>query len=33
MGGWGNTLIEAGEGGWNRRFLEGKQEKRITFEM
>ena len=33
MGGWRNTLIEAG-GGWDRVFLGGgKLEKRITFEM
>jgi hypothetical protein len=28
VGGWGNTLIEAGGGGWNRGFPKGK-----TFEM
>jgi hypothetical protein len=31
--GWGNTLIEAGGGGWDRGFLEGKPEKGIKFEM
>ena len=29
----GNTLIEAGRGGWDRWFLEGKLGKGITFEM
>jgi hypothetical protein len=29
----GSTLIEAGEGGWDREFVEGKLEKGITFEM
>jgi len=24
VGRWGSTLIEAGEGGWDRWFLEGK---------
>ena len=31
VGGWGSTLIEAGERGWG--FAEGKLEKGITFEM
>jgi hypothetical protein len=34
VGGWMNTLIEAGGGGWDRRFLgKGEIEKGITFEM
>jgi hypothetical protein len=28
-----STLIEAGEGGWDRRFPEGKPGKGVTFEM
>jgi hypothetical protein len=31
--GWGSTLIEQGEAGWDRGFLEGKPGKRMTFEM
>jgi hypothetical protein len=31
--GRGSTLIEAGEGGWDRRVPEGKTGKGITFEM
>jgi hypothetical protein len=30
---WGNILIEAGGGAGEWRFLEGKAEKRIAFEM
>jgi hypothetical protein len=33
VGGWRNTLIEAGGGGWARGFSEGKTGKGITFEM
>ena len=33
VGGWGNTLIEAGEEGWDRGFGEGILGKWITFEM
>jgi hypothetical protein len=33
VGRWGNSLIEAGKGAWDRRFPEGKPGKRITFEM
>jgi hypothetical protein len=33
VGGWGSTLIEAGRGGWDRGFPEGKLGKGITFEM
>jgi hypothetical protein len=33
VGGWRNTLIEAGEGGWDMGFLEGKPGKGIAFEM
>jgi hypothetical protein len=33
VGGWGSTLIEAGEGGWATGFPEGKPGKGITFEM
>jgi hypothetical protein len=33
VGGWESTLIKAGEGGWERRFLVGKQGKGITFKM
>jgi hypothetical protein len=28
-----SILIEAGEGGWDRRFLEGKPGEGMTFEM
>jgi len=31
--GWGKPLIEEGVGGWDRRFMYGKQGKGITFEM
>jgi hypothetical protein len=31
--GWRNTLIEAEGGGLDRKFLEGKPGKGITFEM
>jgi len=30
---WGNTLIEQGEEGWNRKLMDRKPEKEITFEM
>jgi hypothetical protein len=33
VGGWGNTLIEAGEGKGDRVFVEGKLGRGITFEM
>jgi hypothetical protein len=33
VGGWGHTLTEAGEGGWDRVFQGGESEKGITFEM
>jgi len=33
MSGWGSTLIEAGCGGWDRGFLEGKLGRGIVFEM
>jgi hypothetical protein len=33
VGRWESILIEAGGGGWNRGFLEGKPGKWITFEM
>jgi hypothetical protein len=33
VGGWGNTLLEAGGGGWDRAFLEGKPRKGTTFAM
>jgi hypothetical protein len=33
VGRWGSSLIEAGEGGEDRRFVEGKLGRRITFEM
>jgi len=33
MGGSGSTLIEAGQGGWDRGFLEGKPGRGITFEI
>jgi hypothetical protein len=33
VGGWGNILIKAGGGGWNRGLAEGKPGKRITFEV
>jgi hypothetical protein len=29
----GNTLIEAGRGGWDRGLQRGNQERGITFEM
>jgi hypothetical protein len=29
----GSTLIEAGDGGWDRGFVEGKLGKEITFGM
>jgi len=31
--GWENTLIEEGEGQGDRRFMDGKLGKGITFEM
>jgi hypothetical protein len=31
--GWGSTLIESGEGGWQKGFLGGAPGKGITFEM
>jgi hypothetical protein len=33
VGRWVSTLIEAGGGGWDRGFSEGKLGKGITFEM
>jgi hypothetical protein len=33
VGGWGNNLIEAGGGGWDRGLAEGKLGKGIMFEM
>jgi hypothetical protein len=30
---WRSTLIETGGGEWDRRFLEGRPEKGIRFEM
>jgi hypothetical protein len=33
VGGWGTTLIEAGGGGVDREFVEGKLGRGITFEM
>jgi hypothetical protein len=33
MGGLGSTLIEAGREEWNRKFVERKLRKGITFEM
>jgi hypothetical protein len=33
MGGWWNTLIEAGAGGVDRGFIEGKLGREITFGM
>jgi hypothetical protein len=33
MGGWGSTLIEAGEGEWDMRFLKGRPGKGKIFEM
>jgi hypothetical protein len=33
VGEWGSNLIEAVEGGWDRRFPEGKPGKGIAFEM
>jgi hypothetical protein len=38
LGQWGgiggvNTLIEAGEGGWDRSFADGKPGKAKTFEI
>jgi hypothetical protein len=33
VGGWGSTLIEAGEGGCDRKIPEGKPGKGIMFEM
>jgi hypothetical protein len=30
---WGSTLIEAGEGGWDKGFHEERPGKGITFEM
>jgi hypothetical protein len=33
VSGWGNTLIEAGMGGYDRGLLEGKLGKGIAFEM
>jgi hypothetical protein len=33
VGGWGSTLIEGGEGGWDRRVPEGRSGKEIMFEM
>jgi hypothetical protein len=32
VGGWGSTLIEAGERVWGKGFLEGRPGKGITFE-
>jgi hypothetical protein len=36
-GGWGSTLLEAGEGkgkgGWNKGILEGRPGEGITFEL
>jgi len=31
--GWGNTLTEEGEGGWDRQFMNRKLGKGVTFEM
>jgi hypothetical protein len=31
--GWGTTLIDEGEGGWNKEFLEEKPGKEITFKL
>jgi hypothetical protein len=33
IGGWGNTFMEAGGGGWYKGVLEGKPGKVITFEV
>jgi hypothetical protein len=33
VGGWGSTLTESGEGGWNMGFQERKLGKGIIFEM
>jgi hypothetical protein len=33
VGRWESTLIEAGKGGWDRKFLEGKERKGLIFEM
>jgi hypothetical protein len=33
MGGWVNTLIDAGEGRWDKRFQKGRPEKEKTFEL
>jgi hypothetical protein len=31
--GWERVLIEAGEGGWDREFVEEKSRRGTTFEM
>ena len=33
VGGCWSTLLEAGQGGWDRLVVEGKPGKEITFEM
>jgi hypothetical protein len=33
VGGEGSTIIEVGEAGWERVFVEGKPGKEITFEI
>ena len=33
VGGWASTIIEEGEGRWDRGFAKGKLRKGITFEI
>jgi hypothetical protein len=33
VGGWESTLIETGEGGWDRGFRKGRPRKGKTFEI